>query len=119
MTPPSPPAEEYGQLAKDGLVSSVLGFSAMCARLLLEEDPKSWKVILAKGVAAAIVAVLVGWGIKEHIQSFTLYLAIVGLCGFAAPEVSAGAIRFTKGWIDKQIGKQEPKKTNGKRSKRK
>jgi hypothetical protein len=119
MTPPTPPAEEYGQLAKDGLVSSVLGFAAMCARLLLEEDPKSWKVILAKGCAASIVAVLVGFGIKEHIHSFTLYLAIVGLCGFAAPEVSAGAIRFTKGWIDKQIGKPETKKTNGKRSKRK
>jgi hypothetical protein len=119
MTPPTPPAEEYGQLAKDGLVSSVLGFAAMCARLLLEEDPKSWKVITAKGFAASVVAVLVGWAIKEHIQSFTLYLAIVGLCGFAAPEVSAGAIRFVKGWIDKQIGKPEPKKTNGKRSKRK
>ena len=118
MRPPQPPGEEYSHLAKDGLISSVLGSAAMSARLLLEDDPKPWKVILAKGFAAGIVAVFVGLASKEHIQSLPLWLAVVGLSGFAAPEVAAGAVKYVKNWIDSKVGAVTPKK-NGKRAKRK
>lgn len=118
MRPPQPPGEEYSQLAKDGLISGVLGSAAMSARLLLEDDPKPWKVILAKGVAAGVVSVFVGIASKDYINSMYLWIAVIGLSGFAAPEVAAGAVKYVKNWIDSKVGATTTKK-NGKRAKRK
>ena len=122
MRPPVAPNEEYGQIVKDGLISSVLGSASMVARLLMSNETYKPIVYIRKGLAASVVAILVGLGINDYIHSFTLKLAVIGLSGFCAPEVSEYAIAYVHKRLSKEAGVVVPikkVKPNAKRPKQK
>jgi len=96
---------------KDGLIASVLGGLAMTARLLLSTDPVSLGWVLRRLAAASITAVLVGFGIKDQIQSESLRLCVIGICGYATPEVCDFLIKYLKARGEKELGNEKKRKT--------
>lgn len=110
MSSPSDPID-YNQMAKDGVISSALGSSAAVARALLSPEPVGFLWMIRSAFSAAIVAVLVGLAITDYVTSYTLRLAVAGLAGFAAPEVTDFALSY----LDKQFKKKlNEVKPNGK-----
>lgn len=114
--PPDP------DLWADAARSGSIGFSMMIARRLLSPDKPPFLDVLLQAIAAAGVSVLVGWGASEHIQSQKLLYAVVGVAGFAAPEIAAFAIRYLKAQGEAKLKKIEgkiktnaPRKAKGKR----
>ena len=118
-TPPSPLDTEgtqgllNNQTVKDGVVSGVLGGLAMVARLLLSTEPVTFGWVVRRIFAASITACFVGYGIQDHIQSVPLRMAVVGACGYAAPEVTDYVLRYIKARGEKEVGRIAPK-SNGK-----
>ena len=111
------------QTVKDGVVSGVLGGLAMVARLLLSTEPVTFGWVVRRIFAASITACFVGYGIQDHIQSIPLRMAVVGACGYAAPEVTDYLLRYIKARGEKEVGKltnkpngkAKPRKPKGKR----
>ena len=111
------------QTVKDGVVSGVLGALAMISRLLLSTEPVSLMWVVRRIFAASITACFVGYGIQDHIQSIPLRMAVVGACGYAAPEVTDYLLRYIKARGEKEVGKltskangkAKPRKSKGKR----
>lgn len=101
--PPDP------DLLADAARSGTIGFSMMIARRLLSPDKPPFLDVLLQAVAAAGVSVLVGWGASEYIQSQKLLYAVVGVAGFAAPEVAAFAIRYIKAQGEAKLKEVEAK----------
>lgn len=104
----------------DAARSGSIGFSMMIARRLLSPDKPPFLDVLLQAVAAAGVSVLVGWGASEYIQSQKLLYAVVGVAGFAAPEIAAFAIRYLKAKGEAKLKEVEVKphaqrKAKGKR----
>jgi len=101
---------------KDGVVASVLGGLAMTARLLLSTEPVSFGWVVRRGLAAAITAAMVGYGIQEHISSPGLRMAVVGAAGYAAPECLDYLMRYIKARGEKEVAAVTAKaaKPNGK-----
>jgi hypothetical protein len=93
MSSPNDPTD-YGQLAKDGVISSALGSSAAVARALLSPSPVGFIWMLRSAASAAVVAVLVGLAVTDYVSSYPLRLAVAGLAGFAAPEVTNFALSY-------------------------
>ena len=110
----SQPPEDFTGLAKDGLVAFILGGLAMTARLLLSETPVTAGWVIRRLLAASITAVVVGFGVKEYIASESLRLCVIGGCGYCAPEIVDGLIRYVKARGDNEIKKVNGK-TNGKK----
>lgn len=108
--PPDP------DLLSDAARSGTIGFSMMIARRLLSPDKPPFLDVLLQAIAAAGVSVLVGWGASEYIQSQKLLYAVVGVAGFAAPEVAAFAIRYLKAQGEAKLKEVEGKsKSNAQR----
>ena len=111
------------QTVKDGVVSGVLGALAMISRLLLSTEPVSLLWVVRRIFAASITACFVGYGIQDHIQSIPVRMAVVGACGYAAPEVTDYLLRYIKARGEKEVGKltskanakTKPRKSKGKR----
>ena len=101
------------QTVKDGVVSGVLGGLAMVARLLLSTEPVTFGWVVRRIFAASITACFVGYGIQDHIQSIPLRMAVVGACGYAAPEITDYVILAIKKRAEKEVGRIAPK-SNGK-----
>ena len=80
----------------DAAKAAPLGAAAFLARGLLSQERLSWGYLARSGFSAAIVAVVVGMAIRDHIASESLRFACVGLAGFSAPELVDAAIRWTK-----------------------
>lgn len=117
MSPPAPSldSEQTQALVKDGLVASILGGLAMTARLLLSTEPVSFGWVVRRVTAAAITAALVGYGIQEHIQSPGLRMAVIGACGYAAPEVTDAVLLYIKARGKAEVAKvTKGTKSNGK-----
>jgi len=115
MSPPPPIDSDSTQsLVKDGLVASILGGLAMTARLLLSQEPVTPGWVLRRISAAAITAAVVGYGIQDHIASPGLKMAVIGMCGYAAPEVTDMALRWIKAKGEAEVAKVT-KKPNGKK----
>jgi len=113
--PPSPVDNESTQaIVKDGLVASILGGLAMTARLLLSTEPVSPGWVFRRITAAGITAAVVGYGIQDHIASPGLKMAVIGMCGYAAPEVTDMALRWIKAKGEAEVAKVT-KKPNGKK----
>lgn len=117
MTPPPPIDSDSTQsLVKDGLVASILGGLAMTARLLLHTGPEpvtpGW--VIRRVCAAGITSALVGYGIQEHISSPGLKMAVIGMCGYAAPETLDMGLRWLKARGEAEVAKVT-KKPNGKK----
>ena len=92
---PLPPPDSPDIWA-DAMKAAPLGAAAFLARGLLSQERLSWGYLLRSGFAAAVVAVVVGLAIRDHIASESLRFACVGLAGFSAPELVDAAIRWTK-----------------------
>jgi hypothetical protein len=115
MSPPPPLDNDATQsLVKDGLVASILGGLAMTARLLLSTEPVSAGWVLRRITAAGITAAVVGYGIADHIASPGLKMAVIGMCGYAAPEVTDMALRWIKAKGEAEVAKIT-KKPNAKK----
>ena len=106
-----PLPDDFNGLVKDGLIASVLGGLAMTARLLLSTDPVSLGWVVRRLAAASITAVLVGFGIKDQIQSESLRLCVIGICGYATPEVCDFLIKYLKARGEKELGNEKKRKT--------
>lgn len=105
-----PLPDDFNGLVKDGLIASVLGGLAMTARLLLSTDPVSLGWVVRRLAAASITAVLVGFGIKDQIQSESLRLCVIGICGYATPEVCDFLIKYLKARGQKELDTTNAKK---------
>ena len=114
MSPPPPiDGDSTQSLIKDGLVASILGGLAMTARLLLSTEPVSPGWVFRRITAAGITAAVVGYGIQDHIASPGLKMAVIGMCGYAAPEVTDMALRWIKEKGEAEVAKVT--KPNGKK----
>lgn len=100
----------------DVLKAAPLGAAAFLARGLLSQERLSWGALTRSAAAAAVVSVIVGLGIRDHIASESLRFAIVGLSGFSAPELVDAAIRWTKAKAEAKVAEAESelKKRRGK-----
>ena len=118
MSPPPAPvdAEATQSLIKDGLVASILGGLAATARLLLSTEPVSIGWVIRRVSAAAITACIVGYGIQDHIASPGLRMAVVGACGYSAPELLDYLTMYIKARGEAEVAKVTKKlPTNGKK----
>jgi len=107
------------QTIKDGMVSSVLGGLAMIARLLLSTEPVTIGWVVRRVLAASITACFVGYAVQDHIQSTALRMAVVGACGYAAPEVTDYILKYIKAKGNKELSEiNGPKKTKRRKPKR-
>jgi len=111
------PPEDINGLVKDGLIASILGGLAMTARLLMSEEPVTAGWVLRRLTAASITAVLVGYGIKDQIQSESLRLCVIGGCGYCAPEITDYLIKYIKARGEQEVKKVKGK-NNGKKAKK-
>lgn len=108
--------DQVPQEVKDGLVAGVLGSLAMAARLLLSTEPVSLGWVIRRICAAGITALFVGFFLQEHVSSVPLRYAIIGVCGYSAPEVADYAARWLKGKMGQEVAKVEKKgKPDGKK----
>lgn len=108
--------DQVPQEVKDGLVAGVLGSLAMAARLLLSQEPVSLGWVIRRLLAAGITALFVGFFLQEHVSSVPLRYAIIGVCGYSAPEVADYAARWLKGKMGQEVAKLEKKgKPDGKK----
>lgn len=116
MSPPVPPvdSEQTQALVKDGLVASILGGLAATARLLLSTEPVSIGWVIRRVSAAAITASIVGYGLQDHIASPGLRMAVVGACGYSAPELLDFLTKWLKARGQAELAKVT-KKPHGKR----
>lgn len=112
-----PGAEDLNGLVKDGIIASILGGLAMTARLLMSEEPVTVGWVIRRLLAASITAVLVGYGIKDQIQSESLRLCVVGGCGYCAPEITDYLIKYVKARGDNELKKVKGKSNGKKKSK--
>lgn len=101
--------DQVPQEVKDGLVAGVLGSLAMAARLLLSTEPVSLGWVIRRIFAAGITALFVGFFLQEHVSSVPLRYAIIGVCGYSAPEVADYAARWLKGKMGQEVAKLEKK----------
>jgi hypothetical protein len=108
------PPDDYNGLVKDGIIASILGGLAMTARLLMSEEPVTPGWVLRRLLAASITAVLVGYGVKDYIQSESLRLCVIGGCGYCAPEITDYLIKYVKARGENEL-KKVKSKTNGKK----
>jgi len=97
--------DQVPQEVKDGLVAGVLGSLAMAARLLLSQEPVSLGWVIRRLLAAGITALFVGFFLQEHVSSVPLRYAIIGVCGYSAPEVADYAARWLKGKMGQEVAK--------------
>lgn len=97
--------DQVPQEVKDGLVAGVLGSLAMAARLLLSAEPVSLGWVIRRIFAAGITALFVGFFLQEHVSSVPLRYAIIGVCGYSAPEVADYAARWLKGKMGQEVAK--------------
>ena len=105
-----PLPDDFNGLAKDSLVASLLGGLAMTARLLLSTEPVSVGWVVRRLLAASITAVLVGFGIKDQIQSESLRLCVIGVCGYASPEACDFVIKYFKARSEKELANAKKRK---------
>jgi len=117
MSNPSDPTD-YGQLAKDGVISSALGSSAAVARALLSPNPVGFIWMVRSAASAAVVAVLVGLAVTDYVSSYPLRLAVAGLAGFAAPEVTNFALSYLKNRFQQKLDEVKPNAKSKPKSKK-
>ena len=89
----------------DAAKAAPLGAAAMLARGLLSTEKLSWGWVFRSSIAAGAVSVLAGLALKDHITSESTRLFVVGLCGFAAPEIIDYGIRNAPRLVEMAMAK--------------
>lgn len=110
------PSPDSPDMWADAARSAPIGFSMMIARRLLSPDKPPLLDVFLQALAASGVSVLVGWGISDYIASEKLRYAVVGVAGFAAPEVASFAIRWIKARGEAEVTKAKKHLANGKKA---
>jgi len=103
----SPLPPDAPDIWADAAKAAPLGAASFLARGLLSQERLSWGYLIRSGFSAAIVAVVVGMAIRDHIASESLRFACVGLAGFSAPELVDAAIRWTKAKAEAKVREAE------------
>ena len=112
-----PGTEDLNGLVKDGMVASILGGLAMTARILMSEEPVTIGWVVRRLLAASITAVLVGYGVKDTIQSESLRLCVIGGCAYCTPEITDYLIKYVKARGQSEVNKVKPKSRGKKKTK--
>jgi hypothetical protein len=114
----SPPDTDFQVMAKDSLISSVLGSAAMGARLLLSPEPVGLAWIVRRTLAACITAVFVGLVAQDYIHSKGALYASIGVSGAAAPEIMDFIIKYVRARGEREVSNvTKAKKPSKKRRK--
>lgn len=93
------------ELLKDAITSAGIGGAGAAARAALSKN-KTDKVTLAKQVfAGAVMAVFVGFAVKDVISSEALRYAVIGVSSVVAPELFESIIDLTPA-IVKRLAKK-------------
>lgn len=88
---------------------------AMTARLLMSTEQVGFLWVVRRVAAAAVTACLVGYGIQDYIQSPGLKMAVVGACGYCAPEATDTVLKYIKARGQLEVNKvSKGIKPNGK-----
>lgn len=98
------------------LTSVMLGGAAMLARLLTMKRA-SWGFIIRSVVSAGVAAYFVGEATQDHFGESQqgLWMASIGLAGYASPELLTYLLRVVKAKGEGMARKEEAKlKPNGK-----
>jgi hypothetical protein len=97
MSPPPPSnPEEVNQLVKDGATAAALGAGAMTARLLVDQEKKSFGYVFRRIGIACIVGFFSSMVVKDYIQSTGLQFAAVGAMSYAGPEVCDFVLQYIR-----------------------
>lgn len=113
----NPPDADFSTMAKDSLISSVLGSAAMGARLLLSPEPVGLAWIIRRTLAACITAVFVGLIAQDYIHSKGALYASIGVSGAAAPEIMDFIIKYVRARGNKEVSNVTKAKPTKKRRK--
>ena len=111
------PPEDYNGLLKDGIIASILGGLAMTSRLLMSQEPVTVGWCIRRLLAASITAVLIGYGIKDNIQSESLRLCVIGGFSYCTPEISDWVIKYVKARGQNELNKVKVKSRGKKKTK--
>lgn len=107
----------YNAILKEGILASILGSMAMIARILMSTERVTIGWVIRRLFAACITSILVGYGTKDYIQSESLRLCIVGICGYCAPEIGDFLIQYVKARGSTEIKKIKTKSHGKKKNK--
>lgn len=104
-------------MAKDSVISGILGGAAMSARMLLSEEKLSLGWIVRRFAAAMITAALVGLVAQDYITSKGALYASIGAAGAVAPEIMEYLIKYVRARGEKELSHANPKPNKRKRRK--
>jgi hypothetical protein len=103
---------------RQGIIASILGMSAMVARLLMSTDKQSLGSIARSSLAAGLTAYFVNQASKSYVEQENLRVFICGVAGFASPEILSFGLAWVKAKMqgklaeaEAQVRKARPKKT--------
>jgi hypothetical protein len=103
---------------RQGIIASILGMSAMVARLLMSTDKQSLGSIARSSLAAGLTAYFVNQASKSYVEQENLRVFICGVAGFASPEILSFGLAWVKAKMqgklaeaEAQVRKARPRKT--------
>ena len=97
MSPPPPSdPQQVNQLIKDGVTAAAFGAGAMTARLLADQEKKSFGYIGRRIGIACIIGFFSSMVIGEYIQSPALQFSVVGALSYAGPEVCDFVLQYIR-----------------------
>jgi hypothetical protein len=103
---------------RQGIIASILGMSAMIARLLMSTDKASLSYIARSSVAAGLTAYFVNQASKSYVEQENLRVFICGVAGFASPEILSYGLAWIKAKMQGKVAEaQAGIKAGGKRRK--
>ena len=84
------------------LISAIIGAAGMTCRLLLSENKEItiW-IAIRHIIAAMLTAVMVGHAASDYISTESTRYALVGVAGYAAPEVLDACLKLVRKQIEK------------------
>ncbi len=118
----SPPASGLESVTSDeavrqGIIASILGMSAMIARLLMSTDKASLGYIARSSVAAGLTAYFVNQASKSYVEQENLRVFICGVAGFASPEILSYGLAWLKAKMQGKVAEAQAGISGGKRKK--
>lgn len=112
-----PPDADMTGMAKDSVISGILGGAAMAARMLLSDEPLSLAWIIRRAAAAMITAAIVGLVAQDYITSKGALYASIGAAGAVAPEIMEYLIKYVRARGEKELSHATLKTNKRKRRK--
>ena len=120
-TPPTLP--DQGAVSpelRQGAIAAILGLLGMSTRVMLMNEKVGWVWVIKRLAAASIVSWASGAVLESYITNAKLLYAVVGICGYCAPEVLQAAEDFVRAKLKAKVNEAQreagikPTKPNGK-----